>query len=182
MAMPSTDAELLGPMIDIRSPAAITNPDANNLIYWCDSYLVEFSRAASATRRDTTKADLRRLSECVAALRKRTDHFYKVPELDRPKYHPEDIPVPVPPKLNRVENADVQHILDSLVAVRIQLSFMDSAERASGISSYDHERCTAEYDKLDMFIEEIITAKPTHDLPDADFQEPTPQTPIRSNF
>jgi len=135
MAQPTTDAELLGPMIEVRSPAVISNPDANNLIYWVDSYLIEFSRCQSATRRDTTAADLRRIGECVAALRARTKHFAGIPELDRPKYHPEDIPVKKGPQLNRVENADVQHIVDSLVAIRVQLGFMDSAERATGLSA-----------------------------------------------
>jgi len=182
MAQPTTDAELLGPMIEVRSPAVISNPDANNLIYWVDSYLIEFSRCQSATRRDTTAADLRRIGECVAALRARTEHFAGIPELDRPKYHPEDIPVKKGPQLNRVENADVQHIIDSLVAIRVQLGFMDSAERATGLSTYDRDRLAAEYDKLDKFINDIISPKPTHDLPDADLQEPTPQTPIRSNY
>jgi hypothetical protein len=182
MPQPTTDSELLGPMIEIRSPAVISNPDANNLIYWVDSYLVEFSRCQSATRRDTTAADLRRLNECVAALRTRTAHFHGIPELDRPKYHPEDIPVKAGPTLNRVENADVQHIIDTLVAIRVQIGFMDSAERATGLSSYDHDRLIGEYDKLDKFLTDIVSPKPTHDLPDADFQEPTPQAPIRSNY
>lgn len=182
MATPTTDDELLGPMIVIRSPEKITNPDANNLIYWCDSYLIEFSRAQSSTRRDTTAADFRRLKECVAALRARTEHFFGIPELDRPKYHPEDIPVVPPPTLNRIENADMQHVIDSLVAIRIQTSFMDSAERASGLSSYDRDRMITELDKLDKFLDEVLAPKPTHDLPDADLQEPTAQNPIRSNY
>lgn len=182
MSMPSTDSELLGPMIDIRSPAVITNPDANNLIYWCDSYLLEFSRCSSATRRETTEHDRRRMHECINAFRKRIAHFSDIPELDRPKYHPEDIPVKTPPKLNRVENADVQHFVDSLVAIRIQAGFMDSAERASGLSGYDRDRFMAELDKLDRFMSDIVDDKPENDLPDADIQEPTPQEPIRSNY
>lgn len=182
MAMPSTDAELLGPMIEIRSPAAITNPDANNLIYWCDSYLIEFSRCASATRRETTEHDRSRMHDCINAMRVRVEHFSDIPELDRPKYHPEDIPVKTPPKLNRIENADVQHFIDSLVAIRIQTSFMDSAERASGMSGYDKARSISELDKLDKFMTDILDAKPDNDLPDADLQEPTPQNPIRSNY
>lgn len=182
MTQPTTDSELLGQMIEIRSPAVISNPDANNLIYWCDSYLIEFSRCQSASRRDTTAADQRRLAECVSALRSRAGHFSGIPELDRPKFHPEDIPVKPGPKLNRVENADIQHILDSLVAIRVQLGFMDSAERATGLSSYDNDRLIAELDKLDKFLSDIIGPKPTHDLPDADLQEPTTQNPIRSNY
>ena len=182
MAQPTTDAELLGPMIAVRSPEVISNPDANNLIYWTDSYLIEFSRCQSATRRETTPHDLRRVSECFAALRLRTDHFKGLPERDRPKYHPEDIPVKAGPNINRVENADIQHILDTLVAIRVQLGFMDSAERATGLSDHDHTRLIAEYDKADKYIEEVMTPKPSHDLPDADLQEPTPQEPIRSNY
>lgn len=182
MSQPSTDAELLGPMIEIRSPSVITNPDANNLIYWCDSYLLEFSRCASATRRETTEHDRRRMHDCINAFRKRVTHFSTIPELDRPKYHPEDIPVKTPPTLNRVENADVQHFVDSLVAIRIQTGFMDSSERASGINGYDSDRFVAELDKLDKFMSDIVDDKPENDLPDADLQEPTPQEPIRSNY
>lgn len=182
MAMPSTDSELLGPMIEIRSPAAISNPDANNLIYWLDSYLLEFSRCASATRRETTSHDRRRMHDCIDALEVRINHFFDIPELDRPKYHPEDIMVKTPPSLNRVENADVQHIIDTLVAIRIQTAFMDSAERASGLSTYDKDRFDAEIAKLKLFMNDVLDAKPDNDLPDADLQEPTPQTPIRSNY
>lgn len=182
MAQPSTDSELLGPMIQIRSPAAITNPDANNLIYWVDSYLIEFSRCPSATRRETTEHDRRRMHDCLNAMQKRVNHFKDVPELDRPKYHPEDIPVKSPPVLNRIENADVQHFIDSLVAIRIQLAFMDSAERASGLSGYDFERFNAELSKLNKFMSDIVDEKPDNDLPDADLQDPTPQQPIRTNY
>lgn len=182
MAQPSTDNVILGPMISIRSPSAITNPDVNNLIYWIDSYLLEFSRCQSSTRRETTEADRRRIHECIDQLRVRVEHFSGTPELDRPKFHPEDIPVKPGPQLNRVENADIQHILDTLVALRIQTSFMDSAERASGLSGYDTERFTAEMDKMDKFMEDILDAKNEHDIPDADLQEPTAQTPLRNNY
>jgi len=182
MAVPSTDNELLGSMIEIRSPEAITNPDANNLIYWLDSYMTEFSRCQSATRRETTPHDRRRLHECIDAVRARVEHFYDIPELDRPKYHPEDIPVKAPPALNRIENADIQHFIDSLVAIRIQVSFMDSAERASGLSGYDYDRMIAELDKLDRFMSDIVDDKPDNDLPDADYQEPAAQAAIRSNY
>ena len=182
MSIPTTDAELLGPMIDIRSPVAITNPDANNMIYWCDSYLVEFSRCSSATRRETTAHDRGRMHSCINTLRLRVTTFTDFPELDRPKYHPEDIPVSVPPKLNRIENADVQHFIDSLVAIRIQMSFMDSAERASVMSASDKNSALLEFDKLDKFMNDVLDVFPDNDLPDADFQEPTPQAPIRSNY
>lgn len=182
MATPTTDAALLGPMIVIRSPVAITNPDANNMIYWCDSYLIEFSRCSSATRRETTVHDRSRMHSCINTLRLRVNTFTDFPELDRPKYHPEDIPVSTPPALNRVENADVQHFVDSLVAIRIQMGFMDSAERASGMSMSDKTRAILEFDKLDKFMDDVLDAFPDNDLPDADLQEPTPQVPIRSNY
>ena len=182
MATVTTDSELLGPMIDIRSPTSITNPDVNNLIYWIDSYLIQFSRCQSSTRRETTAADRSRIHDFINEVRKRVEHFHNIPELDRPKYHPEDIPVKPGPKLNRVENADVQHILDTLVALRIQMAFCDSAERASGLSTYDYERNVAELDKLDVFMNEILDEKSEHDLPDADLQEPTAQEAIRTNY
>ena len=164
-------ADELGPMNPIESPEVIQNLDILDLTHRVDAYLLEIANAASATRRETTTHDLTRSVAMEARWRERYTLYAGVPELDLPKYHPKPLRLPEPPQLNRVENADSQQLLNLWAALRIEITWSDSAERASGFKGADQGRIVPLLDKIVQF-NEAIEANPEIDLPDVDLQEP----------
>lgn len=161
----------LGPMNPIQSPEAFQNLDILDLVARIDAYLMEISRAASATRRETSTHDLTRSVAMEVRFRERFELYAGDPELDLPKYHPKALRVPVPPSLNRVENADSQQLINLWSALRIELSYSDSAERATGFKQADVGRVVPVLDKIVQFNTAIFD-NPEIDLPDVDLQEP----------
>jgi hypothetical protein len=164
-------ADELGPMNPIESPAAIQNLDILDLTYRGDAYMMEIANAASSSRRETTDHDLIRSVAMEARWRERYTLYAAVPELDLPKYHPKALRLPDPPALNRVENADSQQLLNLWAALRIEITWSDSAERASGFKDADQGRIVPLLDKIVAF-NAAIQANPEIDLPDVDLQEP----------
>jgi hypothetical protein len=158
--------------IVIQSPDVIQNLDVLDLINRIDRYMLEMSRCASATRTETSVHDIKRAADLLSNLRDRFHLYDGPPELDLPKYHPKPIGVPVPPEPLIVENPDVQQLINILSALRIEVSFCDSAERASGFSRADAGRVGPVLDKIEMLIA-AITANPEIDTPDVDKQEPS---------
>lgn len=173
------DSDMLGAMNPVRSPETIQNMDILDLVNRIDAYCQEFSRCASATRCETSQHDLRRSRDVLARFRERFELYAGDPELDLPKYHPEPLRLPVPPALNRIENADLQQILNMWIITRIELAFSDSAERASGFKSADIERIRKVMEKIDK-TNAAIEGNPEIDLPDVDVQEPPAQSPLRA--
>lgn len=164
-------ANELGPMNPIQSPESFQNLDILDLVHRIDAYLLEVANAASATRRETSQHDLARSVAMEVRFRERFQLYAGDPELDLPKYHPKPLRVPAPPQLNRVENADSQQLLNLWAALRIELAFSDSAERASGFKQADQDRIVPVLDKIVKF-NTAIQANPEIDLPDVDLQEP----------
>jgi hypothetical protein len=161
-------------MNPIQSPESFQNLDILDLVHRIDAYLLEIGNAASATRRETSDHDLVRSEAMEVRFRERFTLYAGDPELDLPKYHPKPLRVPVPPALNRVENADSQQLLNLWAALRIELTYSDSSERASGFKQADVGRIVPVLDKIVKF-NSAIKANPEIDLPDVDLQEPPGQ-------
>ncbi len=167
----------LGSMNPIRSPETMQNLDILDLVNRLDAYVQEIARAASATRRETSPHDLQRSRQMLERFEQRFDLYAGDPELDLPKYHPEALRLPAVPELNRVENADSQQLMIMWVALRIEITFSDSAERASGFKPADIARIKPVLIKIGK-MNDSIEKLPEIDLPDVDIQDPPAQSPL----
>ena len=94
------------------------------------------------------------------------------PELDLPKYHPHATPLPSFPNIERTQNADVQTVINYWVAMIVEMTMSDSAERASGFKAADIGRTEALLTKIQSLVD-TIEADPEIDLPDASDVNPT---------
>ena len=164
----------LGTMDPIESPEKMQNLDIIDLCNRLDTYLLESAQSASATRHETSDHDSKRMEAMIARFKSRFELYNGEPELDLPKYHPKALPVPTPPTINNVENADIQQFLKLLIALRIELAFSDSAERSTSFKSADKARVDAVIEKLEKFVK-VVDGEDEIDLPDVDRQEPPAQ-------
>jgi hypothetical protein len=155
----------------IPSPEVLQNLDIIDLINRCDRFILETARNASATRTETNPHDARRRHEITDRFERRFQMYAAEPELDLPKYHPRPLKCPVPPDVNKVENNDSMQLVNMLVALRTELSYSDSAERASGFKAADSIRIQTVVDKIKI-INDAVTNDPEIDTPDVDLQEP----------
>ncbi len=169
-------ADTLGPFGPIRSPDVLTNLDILDLVHRIDSYLREIANCASATRNETSPHDSGRAMSMVERFVTRLESYAGDPELDLPKYHPENLRVPQPPELNRIENADLSQMLYLWAALRIEIAFSDSAERSTGFKDADIGRYMPMLEKMADFVQSIEDS-PEIDLPDVDLQDPPAQSP-----
>ena len=161
----------LGTLPPLASPESIQNLDIVNLCAQADQYTLEIGRCQSATRHETMQADITRIQAMLARFRGRFELFAGQPQLDLPKYHPTMSAVAKPPILERIENNDLQHVIDTLRALRVEIGWSDSGERSSGFSDFDAVRIRSVLDKLDKEVGEIEKT-PSIDLPDINFQLP----------
>ena len=164
-------------VVNIPSPETLQNMDIVDLVNRIDRILLETARNQSHTRTETMNADIKRRIDMTAWLRSRFNLYKSVPELDLPKYHPRPLQVPVPPVINKVENPDSQQLINMYVAMRTELVYSDSGERASSFSTFDAERIGVLFDKVEQ-VNEAVEQMPGVDTPDVDLQEP----PVNSNI
>ena len=158
-------------VIVIPSPDVLQNMDVIDLINRIDRILLETGYNQSHTRTETMSADVKRRIDMTAWLRNRFDLYAGVPELDLPKYHPRPLQVPTPPVINKVENPDSMQLMNMYVAMRTELAYSDSSERASSFSTFDKTRIETLFDKIEQ-INEAVENDPAVDTPDVDLQEP----------
>lgn len=161
----------LGTMDPIASPATVNNLDILDLGHRIDAFLLEIGSAASATRFESKAQDVVRLEAMLARFKSRFDLYSGDPELDLPKYHPKPLTFPAPPTLNRLENRDSQAMLNLWAAMRVEMAFSDSGERATGFKGADVIRINEMIDKMGKLVA-IIKNDSSIDLPDVDRQEP----------
>ena len=162
----------LGTVDHITSPEVMQNMDILDLCNRIDTYLLEVNRCASATRHETSDHDSKRMIDIVERFKSRFEHYKGEPELDLPKYHPKPLQMPAAPELNRVENNDLQQVINVFVALRIEVAFSDSAERASGFKGADAKSIDVVIEKLEKLVK-LIDDEDEIDLPDVDRQEPS---------
>lgn len=157
--------------VKIPSPETMQNMDIVDMINRVDRFILETARNASATRTETNPHDARRRHEITARLESRFQLYAGDPELDLPKYHPRPLECPTPPEIIKVENNDSQQLVNMLVALRIELAWSDSGERASGFKDADIVRIQTMMDKIKI-VNQAVTDDPEIDTPDVDLQEP----------
>jgi hypothetical protein len=155
--------------------------DVLDLINRIDSYMLEIARCASSTRHETSIHDRKRLFAEVAQFKNRFELYRGDPELDLPKYHPRPLPVPTPPAIVMVENSDLQQLLNVWSALRVELAWSDSHERASGFKVADATRVATVIEKLEKTCA-AIEADPEIDLPDVNLQGPPANRPTGRLF
>lgn len=160
----------------IPSPEVLQNLDIIDLINRVDRFILETARNASHSRTETNPHDARRRHEITNRFESRFQMYAAEPELDLPKYHPRPLKCPNPPEIYKVENNDSMQLINMLVALRTELSYSDSAERASGFKGADATRIQTVVDKIKI-INEAVTNDPEIDTPDVDLQEP----PVNAN-
>ena len=160
----------------IPSPEILQNLDIIDLINRTDRFMLETARNASSTRTETNPHDARRRHEISARLESRFQMYAAEPELDLPKYHPRPLKCPVPPDIFKIENNDSMQLVNMLVALRTELAYSDSSERASGFKAADALRIQTVIDKVKI-INQAVTDDPEIDTPDVDLQEP----PVNAN-
>ena len=160
----------------IPSPETMQNMDIIDLINRTDRFLLEPARNASSTRTETNPHDARRRHEILTRLVARFQLYAGEPELDLPKYHPRPLECPEPPEIFKIENNDSQQLINMLVALRTELAYSDSAERASGFKDADTVRLQTMMDKI-AIVNQAVTDDPEIDTPDVDLQEP----PVNAN-
>ena len=119
----------------------------------------------------TNPHDAQRRHEITARLESRFQLYAGDPELDLPKYHPRPLECPTPPEIIKVENNDSQQLVNMLVALRVELAWSDSGERASGFKDADVVRVQTMMDKIKI-VNQAVTDDPEIDTPDVDLQEP----------
>jgi len=161
----------LGTVDPITSPEIMQNMDILDLCNRLDTYLLECNNCASATRHETSDHDSARMIALVARFKSRFESYKGDPELDLPKYHPKPLTMPEPPSLNRVENNDVQQFINMMAALRIEVAYSDSSERASGFKGADAIRIDKMIEKMEKHTQ-MIDDEDEIDLPDVDRQEP----------
>ena len=155
----------------IPNPETMQNMDIIDLINRVDRFILETARNASSTRTETNPHDARRRHEITTRLESRFQLYAGEPELDLPKYHPRPLESPTPPDIIKVENNDSQQLINMLVALRIELAWSDSSERASGFKDADAVRIQTMLDKIKI-VNQAVTDDPEIDTPDVDLQEP----------
>lgn len=155
----------------IPSPEIMQNLDIIDLINRTDRFILETARNASSTRTETNPHDARRRHEITDRFESRFQMYAAEPELDLPKYHPRPLACPEPPTINKIENNDSMQLINMLVALRTELAYSDSAERASGFKAADSLRIQTVVDKIKI-INQAVTDDPEIDTPDVDLQEP----------
>lgn len=160
--------------IKIRTRETIQNLDIIDLTHRIDAYIEELANCASATRMETSEHDLRRAEAAIDHWEKRFEVYVGAPELDLPKFHPEPLRVPTPPEIRRIENRDLQQLINVWAALRIELVFSDSSERATSFKAADAARVRDVIAKLRQIIE-TIKSSPEIDLPDVNKQTPPAQ-------
>jgi len=165
-----------GSQVVIPSPDILQNMDIIDLINRTDRFILETARNASHSRTETNPHDARRRHEIMARLESRFKLYADEPELDLPKYHPRPLVCPVPPEVLKVENNDSQQLINMLVALRIELAYSDSGERASGFKNADAIRIQTLIDKIKI-VNQAVSDDPEIDTPDVDLQEP----PVNAN-
>lgn len=155
----------------IDSPTNIQNMDIIDLTNRIDRFMLEVGRSASATRSETNPHDVARRHSITAWIESRFQLYAGEPELDLPKYHPKPLKCPTPPVLYKVENGDAMQLINMLVALRTELTWSDSSERASGFSHADQTRIQTLIDKIKI-VNVAVENDPEIDTPDVDLQEP----------
>lgn len=164
-------ADELGMIDDIQSPETVANQDIQDLVARIDAYMNETVNCASATRDETSDHDLTRCRAMVDRFEKRFELYASDPELDLPKSHPKAMKLPAPGEIRRIQNTDLQAVVNHWAVLRVELSYSDSAERASGFKGADVNRVRAVIQKLKQ-LGDAIEEDPAIDLPDVDPQEP----------
>ena len=157
--------------VEIPSPETMQNLDITDLINRVDRFILETARNASSTRTETNPHDARRRHEITNRFESRFQLYAAEPELDLPKYHPRPLKCPTPPEIIKIENNDSMQLINMLVALRTELAYSDSGERASGFKDADAVRIQTVIDKLKI-INQAVTDDPEIDTPDVDLQEP----------
>lgn len=158
-------------VMDIQTKEKIQNLDVVDLVNRLDRFMAEVSRAASATRTETSTHDVQRQQDILKRFESRFQMYAADPELDLPHYHPKPMQVPVPPEINIVENNDSQQLLNLLSALRTELLFSDSAERSTSFNPADKNRVQAVIDKAAQLID-AVEQDPFIDTPDVNYQKP----------
>jgi hypothetical protein len=153
------------------APEKVQNLDILDLVWRVDRFCMEVARAASATRTETSIHDIARQHAMLDRLDLRFQMYAADPELDLPQVHPRALPLPKFPDLNNIENNDSQQILNMLVALRIELTHCDSAERTTAFSKADKGRIEALIAKMRICIA-AVEANPELDTPDVNLQTP----------
>jgi hypothetical protein len=160
----------LGEM-EIQTRDKIQNLDIVDLVNRVDRFMNEVSRAASATRTETSTHDIARQHSILTRLESRFKMYGQEPELDLPHYHPKPMSVPAAPSILNVENNDSQQLLNLLSALRTELLFSDSAERSTSFNPADKCRIQAVIDKARQLIV-AVEEDPFIDTPDVNHQQP----------
>jgi hypothetical protein len=169
--MAKASSNELGPNDGIASPETVQNIDILDLCNRTDTYILEICQCASHTRHETSDADSARIAAMIARFRSRFEAYAADPELDMPKVHPRPLRMPQPPEHDRIENADLQQLINVWSALRIEMSFSDSAERSTGFKTADAERIDAVVTKLEN-LADLMDNEDEIDLPDVDRQDP----------
>lgn len=153
-------------------PDYIENLDIVNAGELAFRILNEFVDCASATRDETSPADLNRIKAAIARFTSRFETDAATPELDLPKYHPHQTKFGVWPVTKNklpIQNSDINGIVNILQALVVEMSHSDSAERSSGYSVHDANRVRAVIDKVNQKIGDMDGDNEI-DLPDASDQ------------
>lgn len=154
----------------------IANLDILDLVKLLDAGLTECGRMNSSAQFTSHPQDLVTLQGWWEHFQHRFDHHASSPVLWMPNYAPTPLQVGVPPVIIRVENPTMQHNMNIMAALRMQLLTGESADRVSGF----HDReitdvITPVIDKGLAYIVEAIEdlSNPTHTyLPDVNNQLP----------
>jgi len=172
--MPTTTSkgQALGTeMPALQRPDEICNIEVVDLTLRIDRMCLELNNCASATRNDTTEADIERMQGMAADIRKNFNAAVEAGELDLPTYHPIKTPLPVAPTLIYVQNVDVMAIISLLRALAVEITNSDASERATGFSEAQAERVTQVLDRIDARITAVSESSEV-DAPNSAQQKP----------
>ncbi len=157
--------------IEITQPEKIQSLDVLDLTNRIDRYLQEMHGSVSATRNESTNADITRWEGLQDDLKRKFEIFKSQPELDLPKYHPEARPLPSPPELFVVQNPDVMNMTNLFIAVRTEMVRGEASERTSGFSEAQAKRIDAVLERIDKTLADI-KACPECDSPNSNDEKP----------
>lgn len=171
---------VLGTMTwDLPAEGKIQNLDIADLDIRMKRIMEEVSRCASATRDEVSTHDLARCREMFRQWMVVFELHSGEPELDLPKYHPKMVDLAPVPDINKVQNSHLQHLLNLCMALSVELTWCDSAERATGFKQADINRVKPMIEKIGKHLD-LVEANPEIDMPDVDKQEPgaNPGNPV----
>ena len=165
-------------VMNIDHVEAINNSDSICLVALIDMALMQFSRCPSATTNEIQQPDLNIMRGWISLFEQNFEHFCEQPQLYMPKAHPKPKALPVPPVVNIIQNASLQHQMYELSHMRTELLHSEDAERLNGYHSQTASVVIRPWiQKFKNYNEQLgLNIDPANAnrtfFPDADLQEP----------